>query len=80
MVRSQRRGEHARAVIFEAIDRRWQYALVAPTIREIASETGYSAATVHRHVKILIALGRLSGRGRTLRPENAKNPAKAPSE
>jgi hypothetical protein len=68
VVRTQKRGEVARRAIFSAVDARWQRSMSAPTIRDIASETGYSIATVHRHVSILIAQGVLEGRGRTLRP------------
>jgi len=68
VVRAQKRGERARAAILASIDSRWQKAMSAPTIRDIAAETGYGLATVHRHVKILIAQDRLVGSGRTLRP------------
>lgn len=69
VVRTQARGELARTEIFKIIDREWQFMRAAPTIREIAAEVGLSVATVHRHVSILIARGRLKGKGRTLRPK-----------
>lgn len=68
VVRSQKRGERARAAILASVDSRFQRAMAAPTVRDIAAETGYGIATVHRHIKILLAQGRLQGSGRTLRP------------
>lgn len=68
VVRSQKRGDLARSKIYEAVNSRWIEARSAPTIREIATETGYSIATVHRHIGVLVKQGRLYGRGRTLRP------------
>jgi DNA-binding MarR family transcriptional regulator len=68
VVRTQKRGDVARSKIYEAISNRWIEARSAPTIREIAAETGYSIATVHRHVSILVKQGHLQGKARTLRP------------
>lgn len=68
-MKTQKRGEVARRAIFASVDARWQRAMAAPTIRDISSETGYSIATVHRHVGLLVKQGQLVGKGRTLRPK-----------
>lgn len=68
VVKTQKRGNIARAAIYKAISDRWIANRYAPTIREISAETGYSIATVHRHIRVLTAQGHLQGVGRTLRP------------
>lgn len=68
VLKTQQRGNIARANIYKAVSDRWISTKSAPTIREISAETGLSVATVHRHVSILVGQGHLQGKGRTLRP------------
>ena len=68
VVKSQARGNRARAEIYDCVFRHWRTGQAAPTMREIAAEVSLSVSTVHRHVGILIELGSLKGKGRTLRP------------
>ena len=71
VARTQKRGDYARSKIYEVVSSNWTERQTAPTIREIAAATGYSIATVHRHVQVLVAQRILYGKGRTLRPIHA---------
>ena len=78
-MRMQKRGTKARREILELLRLREENypRNPAPTIREIATGVGLSTATVHRHVGILLASGKLTRVGTAQRNLRLPEPVEA---